>query len=188
MTFTTTWRRPWPLPDPELPGPVPTAKKTTGPGPPIDKRRACEEDPAKLTEKHCARCDETKAITEFAGANPNIVYCKPCDAAYKREWRQAHPGAGRRADRARKARAKASVFAHYGTACACCGSTELLQIDHVAGGGRADRAAGRRGSALYRWLVSQGFPPGFQTLCRPCNRSKGTALRCKLYHVADEAA
>ena len=33
-TCTTTWRRPWPPPDPKLPGLAPTARKTARPGPP----------------------------------------------------------------------------------------------------------------------------------------------------------
>jgi len=35
-----------------------------------------------------------------------------------------------------------------------------------------------------RWLVKNGFPEGFQTLCRPCNVSKKRGTRCRLKHQA----
>ena len=104
----------------------------------------------------------------------------------ERERRQRRANLER--ERRQREENRTTVFEHYGQVCACCRSTELLQMDHVDGNGQADRAAGRRGSALYRWLISQRFPPGFQTLCRPCNRSKGIGPRCKLDHTAVKAA
>jgi hypothetical protein len=81
-----------------------------------------------------------------------------------------------------RASTRAAVFAHYGTACACCGSTSSLQIDHIEGMRNAPRGSPRSGASLYRWLVSRNFPPGFQTLCRACNRSKGEGPSCTLTH------
>jgi hypothetical protein len=73
------------------------------------------------------------------------------------------------------------VFEHYGLSCAHCGETRFnaLCIDHINGGGNAHRRElfGRlRGTSysFYRWLKSQGFPPGFQTLCLTCNLEKGS--------------
>ena len=78
---------------------------------------------------------------------------------------------------------RTAVFAHYGLACACCGATEDLCIDHVNGDGGAHRAEIGTGSATtYRWLVANDFPEGFQTLCMPCNRSKNTGPCCRLSH------
>jgi hypothetical protein len=80
------------------------------------------------------------------------------------------------------ARNKTLVFEHYGTSCSCCGSVDLLQIDHIAGGGKAHRKeVGGGGSPFYRWLVGQGFPAGYQTLCRPCNGSKNNGEFCRLH-------
>lgn len=86
---------------------------------------------------------------------------------------------------------RAAVFAWYGEACSCCGATEQLGIDHVDGDGPAQRAAawghpGRAGynpARLYRWLIENGFPEGFQTHCRPCNSSKGDGRACRLDHA-----
>lgn len=78
------------------------------------------------------------------------------------------------------------VFAWYGEECACCGATERLTIDHIAGDGRAQRIAAlgsnTGGNVYYLWLIRHGFPPGHQTLCSPCNRSKYTHQRCRLPH------
>jgi hypothetical protein len=82
-----------------------------------------------------------------------------------------------------------TVFNHYGTACACCGSADRLTIDHIAGDGAAHRAALSAGGAwvgggtpFYRWLCLARLPAGFQTLCNRCNISKGKADRCRLRH------
>jgi hypothetical protein len=86
----------------------------------------------------------------------------------------------------RRDRLRSEVFAHYGQACACCGSTDRLTIDHIAGTGadhRKELFGGRQiaGTRFYAWLIRQGFPDGYQTLCAPCNRSKGTGARCRMH-------
>ena len=78
-----------------------------------------------------------------------------------------------------------AVLDHYGQACACCGAREQLELDHVGGGGNKHRdelTGSGSGTHLYRWLIKSGFPPGFQVLCRPCNRHKGGSDRCWLDH------
>ena len=81
-------------------------------------------------------------------------------------------------------RNRTAVFDHYGWACKCCGSTDWLTIDHVAGDGQEHRAATGcgSGSGMYLWLVKNEFPGGFQTLCWPCNNSKKAGDRCRLDH------
>ena len=79
------------------------------------------------------------------------------------------------------------VFAHYGTSCACCGATERLSIDHVGGDGGAHRQElfGRShggGKGFWQWLIRHDFPQGYQTLCLPCNQSKGRSECCRLDH------
>jgi len=67
--------------------------------------------------------------------------------------------------------------------CACCGESErdFLTIDHVAGNALADlRKLGipRAGYPLYRWLIRNSFPAGFQVLCSNCNVSKWKHGEC----------
>ena len=99
----------------------------------------------------------------------------------RRCWRQLYPEKRRAERRRRRHRHREKVFARYGTSCACCGATEDLTIDHVNGDGAEHRAAlGNRD--IYGWLVVNGFPPGFQTLCGPCNRSKARGPACTIDH------
>lgn len=84
---------------------------------------------------------------------------------------------------------RAAVFGHYGTVCACCGGTDQLQIDHVNGDGKAHREE-LKGLGTYRfysWLIDNGFPAGYQTLCGPCNSSKGTGTACRIDHELHSA-
>lgn len=73
------------------------------------------------------------------------------------------------------------VYKHYGNICACCGETEskFLSIDHVNNDGAKHRkeiwtSASRRssGSHLYRWIIKNNYPDGFQLLCMNCNHGK----------------
>ena len=80
----------------------------------------------------------------------------------------------------------AIVFNHYGWQCACLGCNDPdLTIDHIDGNGQRHREElygdPRRGStAFYRWLIANGFPDGYQTLCRGCNSSKRARTHCRL--------
>ncbi len=104
-----------------------------------------------------------------------------------RERRQHDPEYCREVDRRKRERYRTAVFDHYGWTCACpgCGSVNDITIDHVNGGGKEHRA--EIGKDFYGWLVRNGFPDGFQTLCRACNRSKGDGERCRLGHAPDLA-
>lgn len=68
------------------------------------------------------------------------------------------------------------VFGHYGTECACCGESQrlFLTIDHIGNDGAEHRReiGNKGGSSFFAWLVAEGFPSGFQTLCRNCNWGK----------------
>jgi hypothetical protein len=69
------------------------------------------------------------------------------------------------------------VYAAYGGyKCACCGETTkaFLSIDHVYNNGSAHRRFFniKTGEQLYRWLIRESFPQGFQVLCMNCNWGK----------------
>jgi hypothetical protein len=160
------------------------------------------------TVKRCSKCGETKPLGEF-GPNrraPDGLFhwCRGCQRESGRRWRAANlerarandrrrsaadPEAGRERERRRHVANREVVFNHYGRECACCGTTERLTIDHVNGDGKQHRAQiGIGASVLYRWLVANRLPSGFQTLCDPCNRSKDTGDRCRIDHPVTGAA
>ena len=78
---------------------------------------------------------------------------------------------------------KQSTMKAYGSKCACCGETnlEFLCIDHINGGGNKHRAQFKGsggGRDIYRWLIKNNYPEGFQVLCFNCNHSKGLFGKC----------
>lgn len=102
-----------------------------------------------------------------------------------RKWTAANPERARAAKLKNHAETKEKVFSHYspaGIRCACCGETELkfLSIDHIEGGGNKHRKAIGRGAGgtFYRWIIKEGYPPGYQVLCYNCNLAKGFFGRC----------
>ncbi len=110
-------------------------------------------------EGRCVICNKADSL-------PDRRYCAPCQEKYL-SWQKAS-----------RLSLRLEIFGHYGMACAHCEESrfEALSIDHVNGGGNAHRrliGAMTSNMALYRWLKSQGFPPGFQTLCVLCNILKG---------------
>ena len=64
------------------------------------------------------------------------------------------------------------ILEHYGKVCALCGFADqrALSIDHIEGGGNKHRKTIRSssGSPFYSWLIKNGFPVGFRTLCMNC--------------------
>lgn len=70
---------------------------------------------------------------------------------------------------------KSIVFNYYGSKCECCGENnqKFLSIDHIYRDGTKHRKEIGSGSlVLYRWLIQNNFPEGFQILCYNCNIGK----------------
>lgn len=68
------------------------------------------------------------------------------------------------------------VLDHYGNKCACCGESrfEFLSMDHISGGGTADRRkSGLRGNAIIGWIIRNNYPDTFRILCHNCNQAIG---------------
>ena len=113
------------------------------------------------------------------------------NSASKRRWRQANPQAVCEQTRRYRDAAQAKVLAHYSPytppRCACCGTTENLAIDHIAGNGRQHRLElfgnANPGWRFRIWLIKNNYPPGYQVLCKRCNSSKGNGERCRLDHA-----
>lgn len=71
---------------------------------------------------------------------------------------------------------KIMVLTHYGNSdkpeCVRCGFIDVraLSIDHINGGGTRERLANSElnGRGIYWYLVKEGYPSGYQTLCMNC--------------------
>jgi hypothetical protein len=144
----------------------------------------------------CQSCGQRDAM-------PGKTVCKPCsqrmtDFRMKQyaEFKAAGlcPGCGREPvpgykqcqkcrdkDTADKARYKqAAIDGYGGPICVGCGCKdyEILEIDHIGGGGCKHRREIGMGNNIYRWLAVNNFPPGFRVLCPTCNKKahKGIPL------------
>lgn len=67
---------------------------------------------------------------------------------------------------------KQQIFDHYGWPCKCCGEMipEFLQLDHIFNDGAAERKKIK--GSFYKFVIDQGFPNRYQTLCVNCNWGK----------------
>lgn len=130
--------------------------------------------------KKCTKCGLEKSLDEFY-RNKNykggiMPKCKPCsrDIVAERKRNQARtPGFIKKHNRLSRFKIKLKVFNHYGMSCARCGNYDfrVLCIDHVNGNGGKHRKE-LKATSIYPWLIRNGFPEGFQTLCANCNRLK----------------
>lgn len=135
-----------------------------------------------MKTKVCPKCSRRKSVEDFypAKGKPGgrSWQCSECERAYQRQRRKQRSPKDRaeylkqREEDSR--RLKEEIIQHYGGKCACCGEPELvfLDIDHVRGGGKSHRKIVGFGNKFYRWLKKQGWPKGYQVLCRNCNWSK----------------
>jgi len=157
---------------------------------PDDGERICEScsQMAKDREKkRRAACIENHLCTT-CGKNPPQLDKKTCDTCKKKRqaWLDSkgsvYIDASKAHNLSQRIDRKQRVIDYYGGKCLCCGEDGLsfLTIDHI----NEDGAEHRRGIAsnfnsrvpggdhFYRWLESNNFPDGFQTLCYNCNIGK----------------
>jgi len=104
--------------------------------------------------------------------------CEPCKAR-RRRYANNHKARSTAYNRKQRADDFSAILAHYGNSCACCGEDEVafLTTDHINNDGAAHRRSINR-RPLYRWIVKNGFPEGFQILCWNCNCAKGRVGVC----------
>ncbi len=95
---------------------------------------------------------------------------------YRKQYPEKVHDVQKKCGRRRHNQLKIEVLTHYGgnpPKCACCGEPiiEFLTIDHIHGGGTQHRKLIGYGN-LYRWLIKNNFPEGFQVLCANCQLGK----------------
>ncbi len=123
-------------------------------------------------ELKCAYC-EKPFIQDRSGKR---CCSKSCAVLYgTKEWRKRNPNF----DSDRHNTIRQETLGYYSNGkleCVCCGENEMkfLTIDHIHGGGKKQTdSLNRKGVTFYLWLIKQGFPEGYQTLCMNCNYAKG---------------
>jgi len=155
----------------------------------------------QITRK-CKKCGGIKNLADFPIYDPRSGArrhsCRTCNDSRVDEWHRDHaeplkakrrakywqdpkahwpPARRKRANELAKVRnaiLRDKVLTVYGAECACCGETEkrFLTVDHINNDGVVMRKVHGSGGNLYRWLIKNSFPAGFQTLCMNCNFGK----------------
>jgi hypothetical protein len=107
--------------------------------------------------------------------------CKSCmrdkSAAYRKEHLDQIRKLDREGAQRRLQQRRLAVIEHYGNKCACCGVSNIvfLTIDHIGGGGNAQRRElsydGKSCSTMrmYTWIQQHHYPTTFRVLCHNCN-------------------
>jgi hypothetical protein len=102
---------------------------------------------------------------------------KPLEDFYRKQWQCKLCNSAR--NKATYRQKRAELVALLGGRCSCCDEGEIvfLQIDHVNGGGAAERKATNHSiHALYRRVHSS--PNDFQLLCGNCHTAKSVGVVC----------
>lgn len=114
-----------------------------------------------LMTKWCPRCKSTKKAVDFccnaARGDGLSSYCARCRVEDQVEKYQAH---------------RLQVIAFLGGCCGHCGydvDDKALVIDHVLGGGGAERKAGIAGRTAFRTVFDSRNAGKYQLLCANCN-------------------
>ena len=148
-----------------------------------DARAANPERQRAASARWYAANTERQRITSAAWRAANVEKHRASKAAYRKAnpekgrannaaWAKANPEAYRASTSARRIRVRRAALAVLGGVCVQCGSTELLEIDHIHGGGDIHRKTENTGSYVWR-LASTGVPdPRLQLLCHDCHMIK----------------
>lgn len=114
--------------------------------------------------KKCVTCGQIKPNTDFVrlkrrGGRNFAPACRSCDSARSRENRRA---------------LRLLLLSHYcngAIKCSHCPESriDVLDLDHVHGGGIKERKKFKTPFAYYLWLRNSDFPDGYRVLCRNCN-------------------
>lgn len=134
----------------------------------------------------CARCGvvltEENSLVRSPPRSGLLSYCRSCTNEKARAWRANNKEKVSQKNKAYRARLKKDVLDAYGGACSCCGETtpEFLAIDHIGGGGNAER---QRLNINSGWQMAlhvrkRGFPDSYRILCHNCNQAIGWYGRC----------
>jgi len=126
--------------------------------------------------KICSKCKITKNLDDFShnkhykdGKN---IYCKPCRVKLQRQYFLRRPETQRAYKRKWTQENRYKVLLHYcdgNIKCAKCPYTDIraLSIDHINNDGSKHRKQVGH-NYVYRWIIKNNFPSGFQVLCMNC--------------------
>lgn len=128
-----------------------------------------------ISKKTCSICGEEKAARFWNRSRQSgdglSSYCKACSGDKKKRERAAKQGYYRDEVAKTVESLRTRVLERYATgriACARCGyhNRQALTVDAVA------RSHKNSGPTLWKWLIRNGYPGGFEVICMNCREIK----------------
>lgn len=140
----------------------------------------------------CRECGTELTDDNWQTANriDGRAICRTCAGAAFAARYQANIEVEREKRRENNRRKRQQVIEMYGGKCACCEETEIefLAIDHINGGGGAERK-GFKGNTFYWHLAKTPKRDDLRVLCHNCNMAIGFYGHCpherKRYQAAE---
>lgn len=130
--------------------------------------------------KNCSKCGVEKTVDRFTiHRYGNIGYsswCRDCSNGYRREHKKANKKYWQQVYKEAKIKLRTEIFSYYGGRCTCCGEStyEFLSLDHVHGGGHAERKLLKGTETIMRKIRRGELPKdNYTVLCHNCNQAKG---------------
>ena len=110
---------------------------------------------------------------------PGYKTCSFCRERIQK-WADSHKELRKSTGQKHRAGLRRQVFDRYGRVCVCCGIDVegFLTIDHIEGNGNKHRKEIGGGNVFYAWLIRNGFPDEYRTLCYNCNCARGHLGYC----------
>lgn len=151
-------------------------------------------DGVRGRQSHCKLCRRAtwKMFNTSNRARQRARYAALTDAQHT-QWRESskryrdkHSDRLKEQHRKKHQEIRQSVLTKYGGLCCCCGETQwkFLVIDHIGGGGNAERKALGGTTMVYRKLyTSNELLEGYRVLCHNCNMASSFYGSCP--HLAN---
>lgn len=141
----------------------------------------CGKAPPEENRTRCGKCRERKS--QQLAHKRATVPSGTCSQCFRRPSRKGIRSCGPCAERCRIKsirryhEVRQEVLTRYGGKCACCSNSNFkyLQLDHIDGGGRIERAAnpGVRGGNFFKTLYKmKTLRKDLQVLCANCHQAK----------------
>ena len=128
-------------------------------------------------KKKCPKCGKVKERSLFYMRSPKTPWvnssCKSCHSKLVVSWKEKNKDRVLITTKKYRDRCRQEVIEFFGSKCMRCGfdDTRALQIDHIAGGGRKDRASYSSIQEFYKKVIEEKANK-YQLLCANCNQIK----------------
>ena len=142
-------------------------------------RKVSDTEKARMRERYSAF--KAAGLCPQCGKQPQagMIMCTDCNEK-RLAWHERNRARSNASARALREKLWDRVLVAYGPYCSCCSEArrEFLTVDHVNGGGRAERALLRTTAMMLRKIIKDSFPPTIRILCMNCNLSYGVRGYC----------